>query len=162
VDAGWQFSGKSILGGTFAPATTLASLENGVTVPVATAPLTFTKGFLPDVFAWSAGTEVALGRRNTLVLDVIGNQIGTIHGIQLLQRYSVGAPAPTPLPAGIQPQSSGLAGAGLGSYGQYSGAFGYKVKIYRNLVASFQALVRFDENGLTARFVPLFGLGYSL
>jgi hypothetical protein len=28
-------------------------------------------------------------------------------------------------------------------------------------VANFNLLVRFDDNGLTARAVPLFGLGYS-
>jgi hypothetical protein len=28
-------------------------------------------------------------------------------------------------------------------------------------VATFQALVRFDDNGLTARVTPLYGLGYS-
>ena len=60
VDAGWQFSGKSILGGSFTPATASAQITQGVTVPVNTAPLTFTKDFLPDVFSWSAGTEVAL------------------------------------------------------------------------------------------------------
>jgi hypothetical protein len=166
VDAGWQFSGKSILGGTFQSTTQPAQLDNGVTVPVPVAPLVFTKNYLPDVFAWSAGTEVAFGRHNTLVLDVIGNEIGMIHGIQTL--------GTAPVPSGFNPPiydpnysqvhalQSGFIGTGRGSYGQYSGAFGYKLKLLGNLVATFQMLVRFDNNGLTARTVPLFGLGYSL
>ena len=48
-----------------------------------------------------------------------------------------------------------------GSFGQYSGAFGYKARIVGNLVVTFQEVVRFDNNGLTARVSPLYGLGYS-
>jgi hypothetical protein len=54
-----------------------------------------------------------------------------------------------------------LVSAGNVAFGQYTGSFGYKVKVAGNLVANFNVLVRFDNNGLTARLVPLFGLGYS-
>lgn len=167
LDAGWQFSGKSVLGGGFTPATAPVQISQDVSVPVNTNPFTFNKDYLPDVFSWSVGTEVALGRRSTVVLDIIGNQIGTIHGIQLLSRTPVPSgfapPVPgfDPMAGAVHPQQYGYLGSGRGSYGQYSGAFGYKFRIYRDLVASFQALVRFDDNGLTARFVPLFGFGYS-
>ena len=166
VDVGWQFSGKSILGGTLQQVTSPEQLNQGTTVQVPTS-LVYTKGTLPDVLNWSAGTEVALNRRNTVVLDFIGNQIGMVNGIQTLSRtprsssFNPPQVGYEPNAAAVTPQSSGFLGTGLGSYGQYSGAFGYKVRVYRDLVASFQALVRFDNNGLTARFVPLFGLGYS-
>ena len=130
------------------------------------APLTVQKGYVPDILSWSVGTEVAIGRRNTLVLDVSGNQIGLAHGAQLLDPRSITAPAPKPLNGAI-PQANGLTGVDTagkalkGSFAQYSGSFGYKVKIAGNLVATFQAVVRMNSTGLTARFVPLYGLGYS-
>ena len=82
--------------------------------------------------------------------------------------FSVDTLRYAPLPSGfsapvgsITPQANGFVATGTGSYGQYSGAFGYKTRLIGNLVASFQALIRFDNNGLTARFTPLYGLGYS-
>jgi hypothetical protein len=161
VELGWQFSGKSILGGTIVGTPTTAPLDGGGTVPVIGAPFTQTEGYVPDILSWGVGTEVALGRKNTIILDFLGNQIGMVHGAATLRSANISAPAPTVLPPGAEPMKSGLIDAGLTSFGQYSGAFGYKVRIAGNLIASFQALVRFDNNGLTARVVPLYGLGYS-
>jgi hypothetical protein len=64
-------------------------------------------------------------------------------------------------PVNAQVSATGFAAGGKTSLGQYSGAFGYKTRLVGNLVATFQMLVRFDDNGLTARAVPLYGLGYS-
>jgi hypothetical protein len=161
-DAGWQFSGKSVLGGALTPSALSQSAAFG-------APFTTNKDFIPDVFSWAAGVELALGRRSTLIADVLGNQIGWIHGIpntttqtmtDLLAPTGVngdstGAAVPTKVSA------SGLVSVGRVSFGQYNGSFGYKVKVAGNLIANFNVLVRFDNNGLTARAVPLFGLGYS-
>jgi hypothetical protein len=159
VDAGWLFSGKSILGGTLQGTTTNAQLSGGATLPVVGAPFTATKDYLPDVFSWSVGTEVALGRSNTLVVDFLGNQIGWVHGAQKLDTKGITAPAPTPLPGGVQPMQSGFVDAGRGSFAQYNGAFGYKVRIFKSFVATFQALVRLNDSGLTARVTPLYGIG---
>jgi hypothetical protein len=161
VDFGWQFSGKSVLGGTLQGASATAQLEGGASVPVVGAPFATTKDYLPDVFSWAVGTEVAFGRRNTLVIDFLGNQIGWIRGAQTLASRNITDPAPTDLLSGARPMQAGLGDAGRTSFGQYSGAFGYKARIVGNLVATFQALVRFDNNGLTARVVPLYGLGYG-
>jgi hypothetical protein len=161
-DAGWQFSGKSVLGGALTPAEVSQTAGFGP-------PFTASKGDLPDVFSWAGGVELALGRRSTLVADILGNQVGLIHGIpntttETLSNLlyptgvngdSTGAAVPTKVSA------SGLVSAGNVSFGQYSGSFGYKVKIVGNLIANVNALVRLDNNGLTARVVPLFGLGYS-
>ncbi|HVI77616.1 MAG TPA: hypothetical protein VM715_05535, partial [Candidatus Acidoferrum sp.] len=81
--------------------------------------------------------------------------------IQLLTSQKITSPAPTLLQSGAQPMTSGFADNGKGSFGQYSGAFGYKFRITGGLVATFQALVRFDSSGLTARVTPLYGLGYG-
>jgi hypothetical protein len=165
LEAGWQFSGKSILGGNLGGSPVPASLPGDAeSIQVPGAPFINTKGYLPDVFSWAVGTEVALGRRNTVAIDFLGNQVGWVHGIQALESQSFNTTtyaAPT-LQAGQEAMSSGLvATTGRTSFGQYSGAFGYKVRIWGNLVATFDALVRFNDAGLTARFAPLYGLGYS-
>ncbi|MGA7931586.1 MAG: hypothetical protein WCA20_37015 [Candidatus Sulfotelmatobacter sp.] len=159
LNVGWQIAGKSILGGQL---TATPIMVDGFAA--LGPPFPSTKDYLPDVFSWAAGTEVALGRHNTVVVDVLGNQIGWIHGIQGLMNGSV---ANVPLPqstVGAAPQlvtASGLLSAGRVSFGQYSGAFGYKARIVANLVATFNMLVRFDNNGLTARATPLYGLSYT-
>ncbi len=157
-NVGWQFSGKSELGGTLSGTPATATL-GGEAVPYYGAPLLVAKDYLPDVFQWSAGTELALGSRNTVVLDVIGNQVGWIHGAQIVRQAS--APGFSPFAPYDAKAAVGLIDGGRGSYGQYSGSFGYKAKVMGNLVATFNMLVRLDNNGLTARFVPLYGLSYS-
>jgi hypothetical protein len=159
LNLGWQFIGKSVLGGE------IQGTQQGATTPYGTAtfigpPFPSTKGYLPDVFSWAVGSEIALGSRTTLVVDILGNQIGWIHGIPKTTQGSV--PGYSPVAPYPQLNATGVVGAGRTSIGQYSGAFGYKARIVGNLVATFNALVRFDDNGLTARFVPLFGLGYTL
>jgi len=159
-NVGWQLSGKSTLGGQLQGTTSTASLPDGSAFSYLSAPFTSTKGYLPDIFSWAVGTEVAFSRRTTLIVDVLGNQLGWIHGIpntktdSVAGQYSPVAPYP-------QETVTGLIGAGKTSMGQYSGAFGYKVRVVGDLVFTFNALVRFDSNGLTARFTPLYGLGYT-
>jgi hypothetical protein len=157
-DLGWQVSGKSVLGGT--QAGTVLSTGG---VPVVTTPIVSTKDNIPDVFTWTVGTEIALGRRNTVIFDVLGNQIGLVNGAQLLRSQDLSSlPNKFNTPPGVSnPQTYGLVSAGRGSFGQYSAAFGYKARLFGNLVGTFQALVRMNDEGLTARFVPLYGLGYS-
>jgi len=126
-------------------------------------PFVLTKDYLPDVFSWAGGTEVALGKYNTIVVDVLGNQIGWIHGIQNMnfQSFPQQVPAPSASSTADLVHPSGFVNAGRVAFGEYNGAFGYKVRIARNLVATFNMLVRFDNNGLTARAVPLYGLSYT-
>ncbi len=159
VDFGWQFSGSSILGGTL-QGTPFNAPVTGGTTPVVVGPFTATKGQLPDIMTWAVGIEVAVGRRNTLIFDAFGNHIGLVRDVQLLKSQSITAPPPTVL-NGTTPLSQGMASAGRGSFAQYSGSFGYKMKVVGNLVATFQAMVRLNNSGLTDKFVPLYGLGYS-
>ena len=163
---GWQFVGKSILGGTLTPSIDTVSTASGP-INYYGAPFTASKDFLPDVLSWSVGAELALGRHNTVAVDVLGNEVGLIHGILNTKTLST-AQGFAPCGAGIvvgcgstlQPVP-GLVSAGRVALGQYSGAFGYKARVAGNLVVMFNALVRFDDNGLVARFTPLFGVGYS-
>lgn len=163
LNVGWQFAGQSILGGEINPTIVKVPTPSGGTTEFGL-PLSATKGYLPDVFSWAVGTEVALGKRNTVVVDVLGNQIGWIHGIpNMSTSYVSSALAPTPKgqPLATPEIISGLVSAGRVSFGQYNGAFGYKARIVRNLVGTANVLVRFDNNGLVARAAPLLGLSYT-
>lgn len=170
ADVGWQYFGRSVLAGTLQ--FTQEETASGASYYGPPSPTT-QKGYLPTIFSWAVGTEVALGPRNTVIADVIGNEIGWGHGIYTLQNESVmcnwpgvnnntpfACPAPAGAPAGAQPIGFAVASS-RSSFGQYSGAFGYKARVFGGLVATFQALVRFDNNGLVARVAPLYGLGYS-
>lgn len=167
-DVGWQFTGKSTLGGEL-QGTALTQSTSAGTINYIGAPFIATKDYIPDVFNWAIGAELAIGPRNTFIADFLGNQIGWIHGTPATTTQTLtDQPFPTSLNgdatgAAVPTRGSvtGLVSAGRVSYGQYSGSFGYKVKVAGNLVANFNVLVRFDDNGLTARAVPLFGLGYS-
>ena len=157
-NVGWQYSGKSSLGGPLQPSLQTAGESTGYLG----APFTTTKDFLPDVLSWAVGSEVAFGRKNTLAVDFLGDQIGLIHGIPSLTNQIVsGSNVYSPIPPFSQTSASGLVAAGRTSFGQYYGAFGWKAKIVGNLIATVNFLVRFDDNGLTAKIVPLYGLGYS-
>ena len=166
-NVGWQISGKSVLGGTLSGTPETATLGTE-TVPYQGLPIVVAKNYLPDVFQWSAGTEFAFCRRNTLVLDVLGNQIGWIHGAPVVEESSASGYWPTASENYKAANVTGLlgvtqpTGAPLrSSFGQYSGSFGYKFRLAGNLVATFNALVRLNSAGLTARFVPLYGISYS-
>ena len=160
INVGWQIAGKSILGGGVTGATSVP-LSNGFSA--LGPPLLASKDYLPDVFSWVAGSEIAFGKHNTVVIDFLGNQIGWVHGIQNMMTQSVSnaLPPQTSDQQATPTTISGLVSAGRVSFGQYSGAFGYKARIAGNLVATFNMLVRFDSNGLTARATPLFGLSYT-
>lgn len=167
-DAGWQFSGKSTLGGDL-QGTPLSQNTSVGTINYIGAPFISTKDYLPDVFTWAAGAELALGRHNTVIADLLGNQVGWIHGIPNATTQTIsglllptgpngdstGAAVPT------KGSASGLVSDGRVSFGQYNMSVGYKARVTGNLVANFNLLVRLDNNGLTARAVPMFGLGYS-
>jgi hypothetical protein len=162
LNIGWQYSGQSVLGGQLQPSQLSSQLNDGTTIGYEGAPLTASKGYLPDVFSWAVGSEVAFGRHNTLVVDVLGNQIGLVHGAPNLTMGSAQGFAPTTDATAASPTPvTGLVSAGTTSYSQFNGAFGYKARLFGNLVFTFNALVRFDNNGLTARFTPLYGLGYT-
>jgi hypothetical protein len=158
-DVGWLFSGKSVLAGDLQGSQQSATMQNGDKITYLGAPLVSTKDYLPDVFTWAVGSEWALGKRNTVVTDILGNQIGWIHGAPTLtetsaQGYSPIAPYP-------QVTAQGLTAAGRGSFGQYNLSLGYKALITGNLVATFNVLLRLNDAGLTARVTPLYGLSYT-
>jgi len=182
LNFGWQFSGDSPLGGTLKSTPGIAcigggtpqnSCAGGSTFTDQGGPFTTVNGKLPDVLSWALGTEIAAGRHNTFVVDILGNEIGLIDGVytltkQMMPGFSPVSPFSAATAQGFACASSSAAGTpnsqivcSRNSFGEYSGAFGYKARVIGNLVVTFNALVRFDNNGLTARFVPMYGLGYT-
>lgn len=171
LNLGWQLSGKSVLAGNISA--TPETLVAGQTTSYSGPPYTFSKGTLPDVLSWAAGSEVAFGPRNTFVFDILGNQIGLINGIPTAVRETennlLSPIPPTYSPvsvSGITPLGCGVGASsvcipGRTSFGEYSAAIGYKAKVVGGLVITFNMLVRLDNNGLVARAVPLYGLGYE-
>jgi hypothetical protein len=171
--AGWQFSGRSVLGGQLQascrqPDGTLDPCGQQIPIPQGdyyATPFTTTKDFLPDVFSWAVGSEVAFGRRTTVTFDILGSDIGWIHGAPTLVNGSSSgiSPITNQLTSATGLTNFDAAGNPLPptSYSQFSGAFGFKRRVIGNLVFTFNELVRFDSNGLTARLSPLYGFGYT-
>jgi hypothetical protein len=163
---GWQFVGKSILGGTLSPAEQTVTTASGP-LNYYGAPFSVVKDYLPDVLSWSVGAELALGKHNTITTDFLGNQIGLIHGMldtvtnNSAQGFAPCGATTVATCATSMQQVPGLVSAGRQEVGEYSGAFGFKTRIVGNLVAMFNLLVRFDNNSLVSRYSPLFGIGYS-
>jgi hypothetical protein len=162
-DIGYQYSGSSILAGV-QQGTQQSTTIAGTKVNYLSYPFQTSSASLPDIFSWAAGVEVALGRHNTLLVDFLGNQIGLANGVPTVtpfQLSNVVAPGAPGQAAGSVNVNGLFADGTHTTFGQYSGAFGYKARLWGNLVATFQALVRFDHNGLRADITPLYGIGYS-
>ena len=162
INFGWQFSGQSPLGGDLQGTVSAVSV-GGTNYSYLGAPFTTTNGKLPDVLSWAVGTEIAAGRHNTFVVDILGNEIGLINGVPNTVSQSITGqflPEPPAAP-GATATATGLVSGGRVSFSQYNGSFGYKARLIGNLVVTLNMLVRFDNNGLTARFTPMYGLGYT-
>ena len=166
-DVGWEFGGKSVLGGALEGSPVTANTSPNAITYYGAPFITPAKGYLPDVFTWAAGTEIALGRRETVVVDLLGNEVGLIHGIpNATYQTLTNQLLPTSINGGSTEQpttgsASGFVPGGPSSFGQYYLSLGYKARVVANLVANVNLLVRLDNNGLVAKYVPLFGLGYS-
>jgi hypothetical protein len=158
VNVGWQFSGKSVLGGTFHGTSQTLNTSTGP-INYIGAPFVASKEYLPDIFTWAVGSEVGFGQHNTVVVDLLGNNIGWIKPAHTVQQQTV--PGYSPVAPYPQVNVTGLVTGQSTSFGQYSAAIGYKARIAGNFIFTVNGLVRFDNNGLTSRFSPLYGLSYN-
>jgi hypothetical protein len=129
---GYQFMGESYLAGD---------------------PIANTKEALPNQFNWAVGAATSITNRFTLVTDVLG--------VTLLDATRLIVDSATARGRAI-PEATGVTtGPAKQSLTMTNGAFGFKLKLFGNMVFSTNMLVSFDNNGLRDRLVPLFGLGYS-
>jgi hypothetical protein len=132
---------------------------------------------LPDSLQYSAGVDVGLTKRLTVVGDWIGQfvpdgprlHIGT-QSITSNGQFPSGAPMPSP-PSQCTPQWSCPTIQSkidlttnrvlTESYGMNSVAVGIKINVFRGrLLLTGNALIAVDDGGLRAKVVPLVGISY--
>lgn len=129
INFGYQWNGKSALAG---------NLDAG------------TKADLPNLFFYSAGTDIGVTRTLTAAVDVIGQRIGSISRLTTATyTASNGVKVPT---IGFRWQG----------YGMHDLSTGFKYNIAGQLLLTGNLLFRLDSGGLRQRVVPLIGLSYSL
>lgn len=113
---------------------------------VTTQPVVETK--LPDVFSYSAGGDLALGRRVSLSSDFIGQS--------LLSAPKIGQTIFTDYAGGTHADIT----TRLTTVNELSISVGGKVDVYRRLLLTGNVLFRVNDTGLHSRPVPLGGLSY--
>jgi len=112
---------------------------------------------LPDTLDYSAGADVGLVKRR---LSVVADYVG---------QYYFSAPriAPAATPSGIRPDSTLIGGTPVtsisvntGSYNVENLSVGLKWSPKGNLIISANALLKLNNAGLRAKYVPLVGISY--
>ncbi len=107
---------------------------------------------LPDSLNYSAGTDVGIVKKLSLVADLVGQRYFNA------PRVTAAAPVATPQ---LNPNSNPSVGVADGSYNLDNLGLGLKLNPFGHLILSANALIRLDTGGLRpARFVPLVGLSY--
>ncbi|MBC8164395.1 MAG: transporter [Bryobacteraceae bacterium] len=128
VNLGYQWNGKSTLAG---------NLDTGA------------EGDLPNLFFYSAGTDIGVTKSLTVAVDLIGQRVGSIPRL-----YSSTFTA-----------ANGGKGPNIGfrteSYLINNLSTGFKYNIAGQLLLTGNLLIQLDDGGLRQRIVPLIGLSYA-
>jgi hypothetical protein len=128
VNLGYQWNGKSQLAG---------NIDTGA------------KGDLPNLFFYSAGTDLGVSKNLTVAVDLIGQRVGSIPRLfSSTFTATNGAKAPT-----IAFRSEG--------YGINNLSTGLKYNLFGQLLLTANLLIQLDDGGLRQRVVPLIGLSYA-
>jgi hypothetical protein len=128
VNLGYQWNGKSELAG---------NIDTGV------------KGDLPNLFFYSAGTDIGVAKSLTVAVDLIGQRVSSIPRLfSSTFTATNGAKAPT-----INFRSE--------AYGINNFSAGLKYNIAGQLLLTGNLLIQLDDGGLRQRVVPLIGLSYA-
>jgi len=158
VNVGYQVNGDSVLAGTINP-------------PTATASSTFTKAHLPNQFLYSGGVDVVIfEKRLAGTFDLIGQRVFNSTRATVASKSFLG-PCGTPntavpgdptycnSPAGnvSQPALTTLPG----SFNITNASLGAKVRVSDQFVFFGNVLIKLDNGGLRAKFVPLVGASFS-
>jgi hypothetical protein len=126
---GFQGNGSSVLAG------------NVTTQPAS-------KAKLPDVFSYSAGADVALGRHANISSDFIGQS--------LLSAPRIGQTTFTDFAGGTHSDIT----TSVATVNEYSISVGGKIGLYHRLLLTANVLFRVNDAGLHSKPVPLGGLSY--
>jgi len=136
VNVGYQWNGSSSLAGDV---------------------LAGTKSKLPGFAFFSTGTDIGLGRRLTVAVDYLGQELINAPRVQsgtynVESGYSL-ASGQTSFPT--------IGTAGKQTYNQSNAAVGFKYNLYDRFIVSGNLLIALNNGGLRERIAPLIGLSYS-
>jgi hypothetical protein len=144
VQVGYEWNGNSLLAGSFVGTTTN------------------TKGGLPDRFVYIVGAEVSFFKRLTGAFDLYGQRLFGVPQVFSAPYTDLGHCSDvncSTLTAGTtHPNLSVHNGV---DYNIINGSFGLKYRVAHQLVITGNVVVKFDDSGLRATAVPLFGASYS-
>jgi hypothetical protein len=144
AEAGYELNGNTILYGDF-----IATSSN-------------TKNSLPSRFLYVAGANIAINKRITAAFDLYGQRI--FGASQLLSGKladfgacndsdcTVVTPG-NPIPTSLLNTKTDL--------NVIDASLGAKFRLFRNLVATGNVLLKLNDSGLRARVVPMGGISYS-
>jgi hypothetical protein len=151
VNLGYQWNGFSVLRINpcfFAPSGSPGSCTGGSGLPTLR---------LPDSIEYSAGADVGIVKKLSLVADLVGQRFFNAPRITAATPDTVAVLATGQDPTGSYSSVSST----NGSYNVDNLGIGLKYNPAGHLILSANALIRLDDGGLRpARFVPLVGISY--
>jgi hypothetical protein len=105
---------------------------------------------LPNRLIYSAGADWGVTKWLTIAADVLAQNVNNAQRVRITNVTFTNPVLTAPT---IQ--------AFTASYNRTDASLGFKVKPFGNLVVSGNALVKLDQGGLRARWVPFVGLSYT-
>jgi len=135
--------------GTVSPHANVSYTWNGSSI-LAGDPATGQAADFPDEFRYTVGSEIAMSRRATLALDLLGR---TVIDAERLQPSTFHALDGTSTFADITFDRS--------TFNLLNGSMGVKINLAGRLLAEANILFALDNHGLRDRVTPLVGLEYT-
>jgi hypothetical protein len=137
--------------GAFAPHANIAYQWNGQSI-LAGDVRTGLEADLPDQFQYSAGTDVAVNPRFSMVFDLLGQRVLNSPRLSVYTLNAAGAAGSASLPD-IRFSND--------SYWVTNAALGFKTNVASRLLINFNMRFNVGDHGLADRLSPLLGLEWS-
>lgn len=137
---GYEANGSSLIGGDLA---------------------TGTKGKLPSQLTYSAGADVWLIKRVTAAVDIVGQQVFQASHLALISTKDLGACPDSTCLTPAAPVSYSDVIASTGSFNVSNLSLGVKLNPVSNLLVTGNVLIKLNDAGLRANYVPLIGVSYT-
>jgi hypothetical protein len=137
--------------GAFAPHANIAYQWNGQSV-LAGDVRSGTEADLPDQFQYSAGTDLAINPRFSMVFDLLGQRVLSSPRLSVYTLNAVGQAGSASLPD-IRFSTD--------SYWVTDAALGFKTNVASRLLINFNMRFNIGDHGLADRLTPLLGVEWS-
>jgi hypothetical protein len=129
---------------------------------------TGSKDRLPSQLTYAVGADARLTKRLTVAFDLVGQQVLQAHRIVIDTNFhDLGPCVPIDTGAANYCASAGPANTYsnvtqvTGSYNNSNASFGLKFRPSASLLITGNVLVKLNEGGLRADYVPLVGVSYT-